>query len=310
MMTDYDLPSLMEGVYTSDELSSLPGEAPGSGPVRLGVIGNPIAHSKSPQLQQAALDQAGIEVSYIRIFCETEPGAFPALLVQLASRHFIGANVTVPFKRKAYAACRSSDALASLSQAVNTLVLKPDGWHGYNTDGPGFERAIAELTGCQLSDLSILILGACGGAGSALACQCTLSGCPRLTLVNRPKPALGELSSLLASHSRNPGDRIHACSFGDAELEQRIAEADLVVNATSLGLRAGDPLPIPVSVLKPGQFFYDIVPHDTPLRQQAAAQGCQTADGLSMLLWQGAYAFRHWFGFLPDVEVMRRALLV
>lgn len=307
-MPDYGQPSLMKDVYTCDELCSLSGDFPESTPARLGVIGNPIAHSKSPQLQQAALDQAGLSITYIRILCETNPDAFPALLSRLSEQNFIGANVTVPFKRQAYAACVASDALASLSQAVNTLVLKPDGWHGHNTDGPGFERAIAELTGRSLSDLSILILGACGGAGSALACQCTLSGCPQLTLVNRPKPALDELSALLAKHSSNPGNTIQTCCFGDASLERRVAEADLIVNATSLGLRAGDPLPIPVSYLRPGQYFYDIVPHDTPLRQQAKACGCHTADGLSMLLWQGAFAFSHWFGFLPDVTAMRRAL--
>lgn len=299
----------MKHVYTCEDLPALIETIPAERPAKLGVIGNPIGHSKSPQLQQRALDQAGISITYIRIHCETEPSAFPSLLDQLTAQDFIGANVTVPFKRQAYAACTSTDTLAALSQAVNTLVLKPDGWHGYNTDGPGFEHAIAELTASKLSDLSILILGACGGAGSALAWQCTLSGCRRLTLVNRPKPALSELSALLTRHSTAPSNRIETCSFGQPELKEHIAKADLIVNATSLGLQTGDPLPIPVTYLNPGQYLYDIVPHDTPLRQQAAMQGCHTANGLSMLLWQGVLAFQHWFGLLPDVEAMRHTLL-
>lgn len=275
-------------------------------PIRLGVIGNPIAHSRSPQMQQAALDADGRALRYVRLLCGTGEGDFAALLRLLADLRFIGANVTVPFKKQAYEACASTDALAALCGAVNTLRRREDGsWEGFNTDGPGFSRAIQEETARPLASHRVLILGACGGAGSALACQCALEGCPALTLVNRPRPELGMAAERLAPLTRGV---VRCACFGDPALADRVAEAELIVNATSLGLREGDALPLDPSLLRPGQYVCDIVPHDTPLRRAAEARGCLTANGLGMLLWQGALSYEHWFGRLPDTDLMRRAL--
>lgn len=299
----------MKEFYTAEDIAELstPWVLNGK-PVRLGVIGNPIAHSKSPQMQQAALDAVGVNAAYVRLLAGTEEGAFEFLLHLLHDKGFIGVNVTVPFKKRAFLAAQHRDALAELSGAVNTLVRREDGLHGYNTDGPGFERAIAELTGGKsLSDLSIVILGACGGAGSALACQCALSGCRELTLVNRPKPELEALAAKLAPHAA-PDARITPLPFGAPALQQAVEHADLIVNATSLGLREGDPLPLPAEWLHPHHFVYDIVTHDTPFRRAAATRGCTTDKGLSMLLWQGAIAFNHWFATLPPITPMREAL--
>lgn len=283
-----------------------PAELPTLGAdVRLGVIGNPIAHSKSPQMQQAALDAAGLPHRYVRLLADTAEGAFEELLAALAQRGFIGVNVTVPFKKRAFAAAVRADALSGLCGAANTLVLHPDGWHCHNTDGPGFERAIRALSGRPLAELRVVLLGACGGAGSALAAQCALSHCRSLTLVNRPRPELAQLAATLAPHY---GAAIACCHFGTEELRQAVAEADLIVNATSLGLQEGDPLPLPAEWLSPGRIVYDIVTHATPLQQAAAQRGCTASDGLEMLLWQGAIAFEHWFGQLPAVDTMRQAL--
>lgn len=288
-------------VYTSEDIAALPADSR----IRLGVIGNPIAHSKSPQMQQAALDTDGRACTYVRLLAGAEEGGFEALLQLLAERGFIGANVTVPFKKKAFAAAARTDALATLSGAANTLVRREDGWHGYNTDGPGFERAIQELSGQTLRGRRIVILGACGGAGSALCCQCILSGCRHLTLVNRPRPELPQLLRHLAPHSEG---EIQALTFDSPDFRAAVESAELIVNATSLGLHVGDSLPLDVDRLHPGQIVYDIVTHATPLQAAAAERGCTVSDGLGMLLWQGAYAYRHWFGVLPDVEPMRQAL--
>lgn len=277
-----------------------------SAPIRLGVIGNPIAHSRSPQMQQAALDADGRALRYVRLLCGTEGEDFSALLRRLADLHFIGANVTVPFKKQAYEACASTDSLSKLCGAVNTLRLNRDGsWEGFNTDGPGFSRAIQEKKTRPLASLRVLILGACGGAGSALACQCALEGCPALTLVNRPKPELSMMAERLAPLTHG---NIRCASFGDPALADRVTEAELIVNATSLGLREGDALPLDPALLRPGQYVCDIVPHDTPLRRAAEARGCLTDNGLGMLLWQGALSYEHWFGRLPDTNLMREAL--
>lgn len=286
--------------YTIAQLAELPENA------RVGVIGNPIAHSKSPQMQQAALNNANTGLCYVRLLADTEPGGFEQLLSALATRGFIGVNVTVPFKKRAYDAAVSLDPLAKLSGAVNTLVRCEDGWHGFNTDGPGFSRAIEELCGRPLRELRVLIMGACGGAGSALACQCALEGCPALTLINRPRPELESLASSLLQHTSAPVRTLH---FDSPGLADAVAQADLVVNATSLGLREGDPMPIPPELLNSGQLVYDIVTHETALQRAALERGCTAATGLAMLLWQGAIAFEHWFNTTPDIDAMRTGLL-
>lgn len=291
----------MPGYYT---VSTLGGSDANT--CKLGVIGNPIAHSCSPPMQQAALDKAGLPYSYIRLQASLEEGGFGEMLQQLHHRGFIGANVTIPFKKQAYAAACRADALSTLCEASNTLVRQPNGWHGYNTDGPGFECAIKELSNRPLSRLKVALMGACGGAGSALAAQCALSHCPRITLINRPKPALEEMAAKLSS--LHTGSSLATCPFGSEGMRQAVHEADLIVNATSLGLKQGDSLPLPPEWLHSGQMVYDIVTHDTPLLCAAEERGCLAENGLSMLLWQGAIAFGHWFGQKPDIRAMRCAL--
>lgn len=294
----------MKSVYTIADLPELASLRP---VVRLGVIGNPIAHSISPPMQQAALDAEQRAISYVRLLCEREEGAFAELICQLQHAGFLGVNVTVPFKRQARAVAAEADALSSICGAANTLVFKEGGSIAcFNTDGPGFERAIEELAGKRLRELRILLLGACGGAGSALAAQCVLSGCPQLTLVNRPRPELEQLAAMLRPHAQQ--SKVRALPITSPELPEAVKEADLIVNATSLGLAAGDALPLPPELLHAGQIVYDLITHDTPLRRKAAERGCLAATGQSMLLWQGAFAYRHWFGELPPVEPMRRAL--
>lgn len=295
----------MKAVYTMADLADLPRDA------RLGVVGNPIAHSLSPPMQQAALDADGRGFTYVRLLGEREGGDeqnLARLLAQLREVGFLGVNVTVPFKKAAYALADEADALSQLCGAANTLVFRGDKICCYNTDGPGFARAVQELCGRPLGQLRVLLLGACGGAGSALAAQAVLDGCPSLTLVNRPRPELEQLAELLRSRAKTT--QVSALTFDAAELPQAVQESDLVVNATSLGLAAGDTMsPLPSELLRSGQVVYDIITHSTPLTRAAEARGCTVATGQSMLLWQGALAYERWFGVLPAVEEMRRALM-
>ena len=287
----------MKAVYEIGDLPTLPPE------VKLGVVGHPIAHSLSPAMQQAALDAAGLPYAYIRLLCGLEQGAFGEMVAAAQQAGFLGLNVTVPFKKQAFALADEADALSRLCGAANTLVLREGRVCCHNTDGPGFERAVRELCGRPLSELRILLLGACGGAGSAVAAQCVLSGCPKLTLVNRPRPELAQLAEQLGEHGA-----VQALSLYAPELPEAVAQADLVVNATSLGLRAEDALPLSPELLRAGQAVYDLITHPTPLLRAAAERGCMVSGGQSMLLWQGAYAFEHWFGCMPAVEPMRQAL--
>ncbi len=288
---------------TAEELARLPK------PARLAVIGNPIAHSRSPQMQQAALDNMCIPASYIRVQAGLEEGAFERTVNHLGKLGFIGVNVTVPFKKRALAMAQEADDLAILCGAANTLLFNSKGIIAVNSDGPGFEQAIDDICGRPLGCMRVLILGACGGAGSALAAQCALSGCPQLTLANRPRPELAQLAATLAPHANVMSTGINYVSMVDEDqLAGAVVEAELIVNATSLGLKEGDPLPLNPAWLRPGQVVYDIVPHDTPLRRAAAERGCIASDGQDMLLWQGAYAFKQWFKIWPSVKHMRAAL--
>ncbi|MCQ2371420.1 MAG: shikimate dehydrogenase [Akkermansia sp.] len=292
----------MQQVYTADAALAAD-TAPYA--ARLAVVGNPIAHSRSPQMQLAALRAAGIPGTYVRVLAEREGDAFERTLPALQRMGFCGLNVTVPFKYRAFAAADcSGDPLASLCGSCNTLAWRNGCWVGWNTDGPGFARAIREFCERELSELRVVLMGACGGAGSALACECALAGCKHLTLVNRPKPALQELERKLS-----PFAPVQAVAVGEDDARRAaVQQADLVVNATSLGLNEGDELPLPAEWLTPRQAVYDIVTHPTPLQAAARERGCQAADGRAMLLWQGAYAFEKWFGSMPDTAAMRAAL--
>lgn len=293
----------MRDVYTIADLPTPAGLHPAA---RLGVIGNPIAHSVSPPMQQAALDADKRGISYVRFLCEREEPAFAELVQQLRLSGFLGANVTVPFKKQARALADTADALSTLCGAANTLVFRDGRVECHNTDGPGFEQAIQELTGRRLSELKTLLLGACGGAGSALAAQCTLSGCPKITLVNRPKPELAQLVATLQPHAHS--SELVALPLDSADVRAAVQEADLIVNATSLGLAAEDAPPLRPEWLREGHIVYDLITHDTALQRAAKERGCQVSGGRSMLLWQGAFAYRHWFGEMPPVEAMRSAL--
>lgn len=302
----------MQTQYTLDDLAA---EAPvlGGKPARLAVIGNPISHSKSPQMQQAALDHARIAASYIRVLAE--PGTFPAVVARLQELGFIGSNVTVPYKTEAYALSAPGDPLAMATQAVNTLAFNSDGTAtGFNTDGMGFARAIRECFSVDLRDLKIVILGACGGAGTALAHTCALQQCERLTLVNRPRPELEQLRLALSpsfiDEERLAGsaERLTACGFDNPALRDYIGEADLIVNATALGLKPTDPSPISSALISAHHLVYDLQTHDDAFQMQARDLGARVENGLSMLLHQGALAFERWFGKTPSIPAMRRAL--
>lgn len=291
---------MSKSFYTIDELDKL---APD---MRLGVIGNPIAHSKSPSMQQAALNAASLPYRYVRLQSSTEQGQFAQLVQQCEQLGFIGMNVTVPFKGDAFELAVKHDTLSQICGASNTLVKQEDGWHAYNTDGPGFQRAIEHKCGQELAKLRVIILGSCGGAGRAIAAQCALAGCADITLVNRPRPELEQLRELLQQHA--PQSSIRCLHFDSPELEQITAQAELIVNATVLGLHAGDPMPLPLDYLQPQHFVYDIVPHETAFCHAAETKQCLCATGEQMLLWQGAIAFEHWFKQAPDITAMTQAL--
>lgn len=295
----------MQEVCTIEELERLVDALPRP---RLGVVGNPIAHSLSPAIQHAAMHAAGIDGSYVRILCSKEPGAFRELVERLRKLEFLGVNVTVPFKREARAVADEVDELSRLSGATNTLVFRDGIIEGLNTDGPGFVRALEFRHGTNTETESILILGACGGAGSALAMQCALSGCKRLLLANRPRPELEQLADKLRGIA--PRLDITTYSLQDADqMQSAMDQAVVVVNATSLGLSEDDPPPVDPDLLRAEQHtVFDLITHDTALQRRAREKGLCVCDGRDMLVGQGALSFEKWFGVTADVKAMRAAI--
>jgi len=186
---------------------------------------------------------------------------------------------------------------------------------GYSTDGPGLARAIRADFGAELRDLRVLILGAGGGAGRAIAVQCATEGSRRLVLVNRTFEKAAALAAELKPDFAAPGEpggmpRLEAIAWSEEAMSGQMAEIDLIINATPLGMHGAAASPIPARLLRPGQMVYDAVygAGRTALLAAAEEAGARCADGSSMLLHQGALAFEIWFGRPAPLEEMRRAL--
>ncbi len=294
----------MKNVYTLADLESRELlDADADKPARLAVIGHPIAHSASPIMHQAALDARSIDARYIRI--DLDPGRVVEALSKMRKLGFIGCNVTVPHKIEAMAACGEIDPAARKIGAVNTLRFNAGGVEGFNTDGPGFQRAVEEVFDNRLRDLRVMVVGAGGGAGQAIATQCALTGVPRLVLANRTRAKVDELAARL-----QPLLPVLAMALDDPNLSLQCADCDLIVNTSSLGLQPGDPSILPATYLNERHLVYDTIykPPLTPLLQAASQSGARIANGLSMLIHQGALAFSLWFPGEDPLPEMRAAM--
>lgn len=303
----------MKDVYTLADLDDPEVLNPaGAKPARLAVIGHPVAHSQSPQLHQPALDALGIEARYIRL--DLAPGELTPAFAKMRALGFVGTNVTVPHKFEALEACSRLDPAAEAIGAVNTILFgEEEEILGFNTDGPGFVRAIREDFSVDVRDLKIMIIGAGGGAGQALATQCAREGCEQLVLVNRSLDKLEALCEKLAplfnsDRLDGPGERLSALALDSPQLAEVAGHCDLLVQTTSLGLKATDPAPIPKNCLQPHHLVYDTIyePARTRFLGLAEANGARIANGLSLLLHQGALSFEYWFPGTQPLEKMRR----
>jgi len=277
-------------------------------PLRLAVIGDPVAHSASPPMHNAALAACSLDLRYCRL--HIRPDELPTALRLLPEKGFRGINCTIPHKASVLAAVDAADEGASRAGGVNTVVVGEDKrLRGFSTDGPGLARAVREQFGIELSEVRVLILGAGGGAGRAVAMQCAASGAKRLTLVNRSIEKLQPLhDALVAIYLR---DLLVVAPWEDAALAEALDTSDLVVNCSALGMQPGDASPIPAALLSRRHLIYDTIytAGQTPLMLAAEAASARSANGLSMLLHQGALSFEIWFQRPAPIEVMRAALV-
>ncbi|MBL9155323.1 MAG: shikimate dehydrogenase [Verrucomicrobiales bacterium] len=302
-------------VYDFSDLKDWPAATAGLDlPARLSVFGDPVAHSLSPQMHNPGLAAAGIAAQYVRL--HIRPEELGEALRALPAAGFIGTNVTIPHKTETIAHMTEVTEVARRIGAVNTVLVEEDGsLIGHNSDGPGFQRAVREEFSVDLSDLRVMILGAGGGAGRAAAVQCAMDRCERLVLVNRTLDKARELATELRDFFRSdrlagPVDRLEVVPWDHDALARQMDHVDLIVNSTSLGMKRSDEALLPPSLIQPHQMIYDMIyaPARTRLIADALAEGARAANGLSMLLWQGAISFEFWFNREAPVEAMRRGL--
>jgi shikimate dehydrogenase len=296
----------MQAPYTFADLASRELlDAGHSKPARLAVIGFPIAHSASPRMHQPALDEAGINARYVKI--AIEPGNVAETFRRMRALGFIGCNVTVPHKLEAMAACDEVDAGAVEMGAVNTIRFDAGATRGFNTDGFGFEAAVRESFGIELAGLRVLILGAGGGAGGALAAHCARRGVSRLVLGNR---TVGKIEALGEALRLRHGIPVECLALDSPALIDAARGCKLLVNASSLGLKANDPSPLDPAAMTAEHFIYDTIyqPPMTAFLHAGAQAGARISNGGAMLLHQGDHAFRIWFPGTHPVDAMRRGL--
>jgi shikimate dehydrogenase len=282
------------------------------------VLGSPIRHSASPAMHNAAYAALGLNWRYLAF--EVRPEDLRAAIEGAKTMGFMGLNLTVPHKLLALDIVEVLDESARTWGAVNVIRFEGRNaagqWlplreferdlpeavqsQGFNTDAAGLEISLREDLQLELRGKRVLLLGA-GGAGRMAALKCAEAGVSELFLVNRTQSKAEEAAGEIAR--RYPGVRV-AVGYPRGEV-------DLLLNATSLGLKPGDPSPLDERQFSPGhaRAVYDMIykPVETKLLAAAKAAGCRTANGLGMLVGQGARAFHLWTGREASVETMRRA---
>jgi shikimate dehydrogenase len=264
------------------------------------VAGWPIAHSRSPLIHNYWLRSLGVAGCYDR--AAVPPGAFAQFADSIGKNGLVGANVTVPHKEAAFAACdKLTDNAANLG-AVNTLWREDGLLWGDNTDVAGFLRNLDEQAPDWRENADkALVIGA-GGAARAIIRGLLSRKVDTIAIVNRTT----ERAERLVAHFG-----VATSAYGPAALPRLLESAGLVVNTSSLGMTGQPPLSIDLSSLSDKAVVADLVyvPLETPLLAEAKARGLRTAEGLGMLLHQAAPGFERWFGAKPSVTAELRALI-
>ena len=256
----------------------------------VGVIGDPVGHSRSPAMHNAAFD--ALELDWVYVAFPVRRGEGAAAVRAVATLGLAGLNITMPHKADAAAACHDLSSEAAALGTVNTVVNADGTLAGHSTDGDGFLRALDD-EGIAVAGQRAVVVGA-GGAGRAITHALGRAGAHVTVAARRPDAAR-------SAASLAPGGAAIALD------ELAVEHFDVVVNATPIGMD-GEPPPFDTALLHDGQFVFDTVyPVETPLLREARARGVRAAGGLGMLVHQGALSFSLWTGVEPPLEVMRAA---
>jgi shikimate dehydrogenase len=260
----------------------------------VGVIGDPVTHSLSPLLHNAAFDALGID--WVSVAFPVRAGSAAAALTGMRAFEIAGLSITMPHKEQAFAAVDDTTDVARLLGAVNCVSLRDGALVGDSTDGEGFLAALRRAAGFDPDGKRCLVIGA-GGAARAVTLALAEAGAAEVVVVNRT-PARAETAAALAGAAGRVGSR------------QDVAQAELVVQATPLGMADGaatrGELPVDPEALHPGQVVAELVYHplETPFLRAATAHGARGVTGLGMLVHQAALALERWTGLSVPVEAM------
>ncbi len=257
------------------------------------VIGHPVAHSVSPAIVNAAYEAAGLD--WVFVAFDVQPGRAADALTAMRSLGVRGLSVTMPHKDDVFASVDELTERATTIGAVNCVTRVGDRLVGDNTDGRGLLLSLADDPGTDVGGLAVGVIGA-GGAARSIVSASAEAGATSIVVVNR-------------TESRA------VATVGVAPLVARVgsladlAECDVIINATSVGMGDDTALAVPIEVLRAGQVVVDIVYHplDTPLLRAARQVGATAVDGLGMLVGQAALAFAMWTGEVAPLDAMRRA---
>jgi shikimate dehydrogenase len=273
---------------------------PISGTTRIvALLGHPVAHTKSPSMQNAAFHAAGLDCCYVAF--DVMPQSLADAVGGMRALRLLGANVTIPHKEAVPALLDEVDHEAAFIGAVNTIVNRDGRLCGYNTDGRGFMRSL-EDAGIETAGRRVLMIGA-GGAARAVGYYLAQQAA-ELVIANRTP----ERAERLAADLLEVGADVRGVSMTDVQRADMMSGMDVIINATSAGLNPSDPSPVDGTLFTSRHAVCDLIYHDTPLILGARRAGARTLNGQGMLLWQGALAFELWTGLAAPVEVMREAL--
>ena len=271
----------------------------------LAIIGDPIEHSMTPVLQNAALCELGVNVRNIAL--RVSPEDLPTVVAGARAADLLGLMVTIPHKVAALELVDSVDPFGELMGSINLIHFSAEGTRGYNTDGYAASRSLEEQ-GIAVKDAPIAILGA-GGAGRCLAQKFALEGAASITLVNRTESR----ALALAEEVRQLGRaEVRALPLTATALEEALRDSALLVNTTSVGMYPNEEeSPVPAYLLRRDLSVYDIVynPLETRLLREAAAAGARTADGVGMLVYTNERAVQICVGRDPSIPTMMDACL-
>ena len=268
------------------------------------VIGHPIGHTLSPVMHNASMEELGFDGIYLAL--DIHPDELMDVLPAMARMGFAGVNLTVPHKEIAFRGLEQLDESARLLGAANTVQFTEDGMIGHNTDGYGFLMALEEAFGKQVEGDAVFVLG-CGGAGRAVALMAAKEGAKSLVLADIDAARVQRLEDEIQSLA--PHVAITPALNDDAKIELCRA-CDLVVQASPVGMKKDDASLLPPEAFRTDQRAFDLIYMypETAILTTAREAGAQIANGLGMLLHQGARAFEIWTGVNPSVAAMRKAL--